>query len=99
MKLVSWKSQSWWCFVGLVSLTKIRCCSLLFVLLRLLLFLLASFRNGIEEVMMIVLGFEWREVWILKLSVCERNSVENVVIDNVLSYGFMNRTVWRKCIA
>jgi len=49
--------------------------------------------------MMIVLGFEWREVWILKLSVCERNSVENVVIDNVLSYGFMNRTVWRKCIA
>lgn len=59
------------------------------VLLRLL--LLASFRNGIEEAMMIVLGFEWREVWILKLSVCERNSVEKVVIDNVVGYGFIDQ--------
>lgn len=59
------------------------------VLLRLL--LLASFRNGIEEAMMIALGFEWREVWILKLSVCERNSVEKVVIDNVVGYGFIDQ--------
>lgn len=62
---------------------------LIVLVLRLLLLLLASFRNGIEEVM-IVLGFEWREVWILKLSVCERNSVENVVIDNVVGYGFID---------
>lgn len=80
------------CFVGFVSLTRNCCCSLLFVLLLrlLLLLLLASFRNGIEEVMMIVLGFEWREVWILKFNVCERNSVENVVIDNVVDYGFID---------
>lgn len=41
--------------------------------------------------MMIALGFEWREVWILKLSVCERNSVEKVVIDNVVGYGFIDQ--------
>jgi len=41
-----------------------------------------------------VLGFEWREVWfgwILKLRVLERNSVENVDIDNVVVCGWSCR--------